>query len=252
MAWWDERLVSFDVESTGVDVEQDRIVTAAVVAVGGGLEPQTVSWLLDPGIEIAEGATAVHGITTEHAVQNGQDAWVGIADIAQALGEVIERGAPIVDYNAPFDLTMLDRECRRYGVEPPPLELARVIDPLVIGKWLERYRRGSRKLSAVCAHYGIELGDDAHDAGADALAAARLAWWMGAKANFVARHPEVIAGRSEWKRVRGDLDALHASQVVWAAEQARGLRAYFEGRGEVERAASVREGWPLYDVPVSS
>ncbi len=50
MSWHQGPLVGFDLETTGTDVESDRIVTAALVR----LEPDgTVSeqrtWLLDPG-----------------------------------------------------------------------------------------------------------------------------------------------------------------------------------------------------------
>jgi DNA polymerase-3 subunit epsilon len=53
----------------------------------------------------------------------------------------------------------------------PPLQERQfellVVDPLVIDKWLDRYRKGSRKLEAICAHYGAVL-DEAHDADFDA------------------------------------------------------------------------------------
>ena len=58
----------FDLETTGVDVTTDRIVTAHVGLLGpDGVALRSQSWLADPGVEIPEGATAVHGITTAHA-----------------------------------------------------------------------------------------------------------------------------------------------------------------------------------------
>jgi DNA polymerase-3 subunit epsilon len=199
----------------------------------------------DPGVPIPEEATAVHGITAETLeVRQAMDAPAAMDELAIMIDHAISEGVPIVAYNARYDLTILDRELRRHGLVVPDWQNARVIDPHVIDKWLHRFRRGSRKLVDVAAHYGVDL-DDAHDAGADALAAARLAYVLAKRANFEARHPEVIAGRAEWKRIRGDLDALHAAQVEWAAEQARGLRAYFAGQGKTEEEASVSEDWPL-------
>src|SRR5699024_4273484 len=78
-----------------------------------------------------------------------------------------------VVYNAPYDLTLLDRECRRHGLEPINAP-GPVIDPLVIDKTVDRYRKGKRTLEVAAAHYQVAL-DDAHDAGADAIAAGRVA-----------------------------------------------------------------------------
>jgi DNA polymerase-3 subunit epsilon len=246
MAWYDERLCAFDVETTSVDPEQARIVQAHLVFVGGGQAAQTNDWLIDPGVPIPAEATKVHGITDERVRAEGQAAPHVIGMICFAVAQTIRKGVPIVAYNAPYDLTVLDRECRRHGPSPPDWSAIRVIDPLVIDKWADRFRRGSRRLAAVCEHYGVELGTDAHDAGADALAAARLAWKMTHKADLVrARHPEIINRRASWKRVREDLDALEDAQRLWASEQAIGLRAYFEGRGEHEKAATVHGHWPL-------
>jgi DNA polymerase-3 subunit epsilon len=244
--WADGRLLAFDVETTSVDVEMARIVQAAQVYVGGGRPTDSTVLWINPGVLIPEEATAVHGITAETLeVHGAMDAPAAMDELAHMIDLAIGDSVPIVAYNARYDLTILDRELRRYGMVVPRWEDARVIDPHVIDKWLHRFRRGSRKLADVCAHYGVDLGDGAHDAGADALAAARLAYVLAKRANFEARHPEVIAGRAEWKRIRGDLDALHAAQVRMAADQARGLRDYFERQGKVEEAASVVEDWPV-------
>jgi DNA polymerase III epsilon subunit-like protein len=247
--WYDGRIASFDTETTGVDPEADRIVTASLVSVGGG-EPTVASrWLVNPGIEITEGATAVHGITNEHAREHGQPAPGAIGEIAFGIRRVIREGWPLTVYNAPFDLTMVDRECRRHRIDPPDWSKLYVIDPFVIWKWADRFRRGSRKLTAACECFGVELGAGAHDADLDALAVARLAWRMfhpaEGKPLVQGRHPEIIARRAFWKTIKGSLIALQDAQRGWQAEQAEGLRLHFEGKGEIEKAATVRVGWPL-------
>jgi DNA polymerase-3 subunit epsilon len=68
MSWHTKRLAAFDIETTGVNPESDRIVTAAVSLLGGGQPAEHLSWLVDPGIEIPAGASSVHGITTERAL----------------------------------------------------------------------------------------------------------------------------------------------------------------------------------------
>ncbi|PBC72227.1 hypothetical protein BX265_6850, partial [Streptomyces sp. TLI_235] len=38
--WPMGRMASFDIESSGLDLEQDRIVTASVILVGGGQDTE--------------------------------------------------------------------------------------------------------------------------------------------------------------------------------------------------------------------
>src|SRR5690606_9444921 len=79
----------------------------------------------------------------------------------------------ITVFNAPYDLSLLHREALRHGLEPLAAP-SPVIDPLVIDKAVDRYRRGKRTLEVSAEHYGVDLLD-AHDAGADAIAAGRVA-----------------------------------------------------------------------------
>jgi DNA polymerase-3 subunit epsilon len=244
MAWHDGRLLAFDLETTAADPEAARIVQYAIGYVGGGRDTEIVAPIVNPGVEIPEGASEVHGITTDQAVAEGRDARESVNIVAGIVKATIEGGHPIVAFNARYDLTVLDRECRRHGVVVPDWERALVVDPFVVDKFLDRFRRGSRKLNAVCAHYGAKL-DEAHEAGADAVAAARLAWVMAKRGQVVARYPDVLAVGAEWKRVKDVLPSLHMAQVKWALLQADGLREYFERQGKTEEAVGVRGEWPV-------
>jgi DNA polymerase-3 subunit epsilon len=258
--WHDGRLTAFDLETTAPDPEEARIVSFAISTVGGGLASENLSAIVDPGVEIPEEAAAIHGITTERARAEGSPPVEALRAIISAIASTAILSAhPLVIFNARYDLTVLDRECRRHGVEPLDTDRIRVVDPFVLDKWLDRYRKGSRKLDAMAEHYADlferatgkkprdVLAGDGHDAGNDAAAAARLAWLIARYGKVMLRYPqhEVIAQRTEWKRVRDDIDALHAAQQRWAvAEQIR-LRGYFESVGQHEDAASVREAWPI-------
>jgi DNA polymerase-3 subunit epsilon len=228
-------MCAFDLESTGVDPETARIVTACVVQVGGGQPPQPATWVADPGVEIPEEAAKIHGYSTERARAEGRPIVEVVEEITAALGQVLAYGIPIVAMNARYDLTVLDRECRRHGVETL---LDRyiddviwpVIDPFVIDKAVDRYRRGKRTLTALCEHYQVKL-DGAHDSAADAIAAARVAWRLGAT------RPELAAM---------DIEALHHAQIEWARVQAEGLREYFaKTPGKEHLAETVHANWPL-------
>lgn len=236
MSWHIARLAAFDIETTGVDYEHDRIVTAAVHLVGDDRESESFDWLVNPGIEIPAGATAVHGVTNEQAQAEGQDPSQAVDEITDLLAKQLAAGIPIVAFNARFDLTILDREARRNGLEPlvdrvGGPEALLVVDPLIIDKQLDRFRKGKRTLDAVCEQYGVPL-DNAHAAGDDALAAARLAWKLGEK----------------YDELSGvELADLHSQQTQWATAQAESLEEYFRGRGRDEH---VERAWPV--VPVGA
>lgn len=94
MSWHTEPLVGFDLETTGVNVETARIVTAAAVDHKPGDSIDTLPdrarlWLSDVGgMRIPAEATAVHGITTEHAHANGRPAAQVADEIADVLAAV--------------------------------------------------------------------------------------------------------------------------------------------------------------------
>ena len=80
------RLAVFDVETTGIDVETAHIVSACVAVLeADGEVVDRWDWLADPGVEIPEGASAVHGITTERARALGRPAVDVVAEITQTL-----------------------------------------------------------------------------------------------------------------------------------------------------------------------
>lgn len=247
-AWVDNRLYACDFESTGVDPETARIVTAAVAIVGGGLETDTLTLLADPGIPIPAEASAIHGISTEHARAHGHPAKDVLFVVLNALAARMP-GCAVVCHNARYDLTLLDREARRHGLTPlidrePVLH---VVDTRVVDLHLDRFRRGQRTLVDLCRHYGARM-DQAHDAAFDAIAAARVAWVIGKHADVVRRvrdHDEAVELtrlRRTWDAVRGDLPALHEAQVQWAFEQAEGLEDHFERAGTPQQ---VPRDWPV-------
>lgn len=226
MSTWSDHLAVFDLETTGIDVETCRIVSATVAVLDiNGTAVERLDWLVDPGIEIPAGATSVHGITTEHAVEHGRDASEAVAEIVTALRRHLGDGLPIVAYNAPYDLTLLDREAVRHGVAPL-VSPSPVVDPLVIDKAVDKYRKGKRTLEVTSAFYGVAL-DDAHDAGADAIAAGRVAQ---------AIH------RAHKGTLPATLDELHALQVTWYRQQAESFQDYMRRSRDPEFLADT--AWP--------
>ncbi|WP_329414803.1 3'-5' exonuclease [Streptomyces sp. NBC_00704] len=232
MAWYQELLIGFDLETTGTDPREARIVTGAVIEVRDGQVLGHREWLADPGVEIPADAVAVHGISNERAAAEGAPA----DRVADALADVLtgywRTGVPVVAYNAAFDLTLLSAELRRHGLPSLSdrlggLDPAPVVDPYTIDRSVDRYRRGKRNLEAVCGEYGVPL-ERAHDASADALAAARLA------CAIAVRHPKVASlGPAE----------LHRRQIEWYAQWAADFQDFLRRKGDAD--AVVDSAWPM-------
>ena len=223
--WHSGLLGSYDCETTGTDPFSARLVSAAfVTSVGDRHE-----FLVDPGVEIPEGAAAVHGISTEHARAHGAKPEEALERIAALLADHLGAGAPLIVFNAPFDLTLLEAELERHGLKAlrDRVEaVAPIVDPLLIDRTLDRYRKGSRTLEAQCGHYGVTI-ENAHDACADALAALEVATAQ------VLRFPELAEASAA---------ELHARQAEWKVAAEEDFAAYRARRGE---AYVPEPGWPV-------
>lgn len=224
-SWHRRRRVGFDVETTSRYPEEARIVSAALVVFDPAEPetPRTREWLVNPGIEIPEETTAIHGITTEHAQAEGLEAAEAVRQIVLALTKEFDDGAAVVIMNAPYDLTVLREEAARYAVgfpEPEP-----IIDPLVIDKQVDKYRRGKRRLGDLAATYGVQL-QDAHSAAPDAQAGVEVANALADK------YPQLQIPAAE----------LHQLQIGWKAEQAADFQAYLR---RTRPDAVIDPSWPL-------
>ena len=226
---WIKVVGVFDLETTGVDVAADRVVTAHVGLLdAAGSVIRARDWLADPGVEIPEGAAAIHGISTARARAEGRPAAAVVTEVVEALRALLDAGIPVVAYNAAYDFSLLKHEALRHGI--PPLEApSPVIDPLVMDKRYDRYRRGKRTLEVVAAHYAVRL-DGAHDACADAVAAGRVAQALAAR--FAPWLPETA-------------EELHTRQIGWARAQAASLTDYFVQIGRLDPEERLDGTWPV-------
>lgn len=227
-AWHTGAMLAWDTETTGPDPQHDRIVTCTIAKIHNSLNG-TRHWMIAPEIPISDGAAEVHGITNDHAQERGEDPAGALGQIADELTHAIKAGIPLVAYNAGFDFTILDRELGRHGLTCP-LDEALVIDPFVLWKQLDRFRKGKRTLTAACEAFNVRF-DGAHDSTADALAAARVAWVLAE------RYPDEL---------QIDLGRLHANQKAWKAEQAASLESYFRRQGKTD---DVAREWPVQPLP---
>lgn len=244
-AWWHGGMACLDTESTGVDLEHDRLVEMcfAIIRPTAPRREDRVTVrrsLINPGVDVPAEAAAVHGYTTERLQAEGRPPAEVIDVMTGDIALAIVAGLPLVVMNAPFDLTLIDRECTRHRL--PTLDdrldgrpIAPVIDPLVLDKYLVEKRKrvsatqGARQLKTLAQVWGVGWDDDlAHAAEYDALQAARVVWQM------CERSP-TIAAMSPMQ--------LHRAQVGWAARQADDLRAWLDANRKPHDG--VPTDWPM-------
>lgn len=257
--WWHGGMSSLDTETTGISVEDDRIVQISLAIIrptAPTIEERVKrrTELINPGVPVPGEAAAVHGYTTERLQAEGGDPAAMLDVFAGDIALAITAGLPLVIMNACFDLTILDRDCRRNGV-PTIVErldgrpLAPVIDPLVLDRQLIRFRKrvsdtqGARQLKTLCQVWqvggtadGAVHWDDAmaHAADYDTLQAARVVWRMCEREPRIARLTPM---------------ELHDKQIGWAHTQALDLAAWFRKQGEQAKADSVSTDWPMRVAP---
>jgi DNA polymerase III subunit epsilon len=252
-SWHTGPMLAFDLETTGPLPDTARIVTAYSRWVNCPTDDE-VEWLLDPGIEIPPGATAVHGVTTERARRYGMAAAEGVQEIAETLTQAVEARVPVIGHNVAYDLTVVDRECRRYGRSTTGWDELLVVDTMVLDKHVWKYRKGSRKLVDVAQTYGVPIRGDAHDAAADAMAAARIGYriaQIGATPVDLRDPQHRLVGRGGqlaqcFEDAFCPADQLHQWQRIWAADQAESLEAHFR---KTDPTATVDREWPIRPLP---
>jgi DNA polymerase-3 subunit epsilon len=223
-------LLSIDTETTSTDPFDARIVEVAAVEVApDGTATDEWSTIVNPGIEVPDEAAAIHGITTERACNEGIEPLAALGGLAGRVWEHIERHngqAGLVMFNARFDWPLILTEAERHGVDMPCF--ASILDPYLIDRMADRYRKGKRQLTLVADHYGVDLGDQAHGALADATAAGRVMW------QILDRYPAI-----------GD----HTLASLWL-RQVKGHetdRERFEDymRRNVDPSTEIVAGWPI-------
>jgi len=227
--WWPGPVLGFDTETTGVDVAADRIVTAALVRRDND-GSQVRTWLLDPGVEIPPAATRIHGVTTRQAREQGVAPAVALDEIATALADALRQDVPVVAFNARFDLRLLDTELTRHGLPTLPDRLGHpvrpVLDPLVLDRAKDRYRKGPRTLGAMCKAYEVTQSGALHTADIDVHAT------LDVLDRILTRYPDLTTT---------PLDTLHDQQITWHHTWAESFNAYQQRSGRPTRTDT---DWP--------
>lgn len=205
----DGLLPVLDFESTDKDPLTARTVSVAysIVKPDGTLHKDSLYAIVRPdGYEIPKEASDIHGITQEQAMEKGLPLREVLDGVMHLYRRTVERGLPLVIYNARYDWPMLRKEHERcYGQQLAVRPM--IVDPLVISRATNRYRKGGHKLEDIARDFGYELGDGAHDAQADCLATAfvcralfRKAWARLGKLRDHELHQFQVEAHEAWRK----------------------------------------------------
>ena len=152
-------LVFFDLETTGIDMVNDRIVEICILKVFPDGRTEVKTRRVNPTIPIPAQATAIHGITNEDVKDCPT-----FKEIAKSLVQLIE-GCDFAGYNSnKFDLPLLAEEFIRAGIDFD-LKKRKFIDVQTIFHKMEQ-----RTLVAAYKFYCDKDLDNAHSAEADTVA----------------------------------------------------------------------------------
>lgn len=189
-------LVFLDLETTGLDTAKDRIVEIGLVKVLPGGARETIVERMDPGIDIPEPASKVHGIRNEDVRGLfGKPRFPKLATKLLAfLGDADLAGFNSISY----DLPLFVSECARHKVEFT-LAGRRLLDAKVVfhtkeTSW-DRYIMGPRDLTAAVRFYCGRQLEGAHSAGADASATADV---LLAQLERYPDLPREVQGLHDW------------------------------------------------------
>ena len=238
----DGGIAVFDLETTGVDVETDRIVTAFFgVLDRHGKVVAGRNFIVKPeGYIIPDEASAIHGVTTEMAIADGEGGAEVVAGIAERfLDWCRDKGLTLTGHNLSYDLTLMDREIMRYHPGRSMAKLLRgvtIADTLVLDKHFDPYRKGKRTLIVTAEHYGVELSEEeAHGAQADAIASGRIFLKMLQGNKMLQNTPP---------------SRFMTDQAKWKKEQASSLQRYFRTQADpLQPDAIVNGEWPFQARP---
>ncbi len=178
-------LVFFDLETTGLDLVNDRVVELSYYKLYPNGSSESKTYRINPERHISEESTGIHGITDEDV----RDCPT-FKQIAQEVVNVL-RDSDLAGYNSNhFDVPMLAEELLRAGMTDFDLRKHHRIDAFVIFQ-----KNEPRNLTAAYRFYCGKDLENAHSANADTMATAEV---LMAQLERYPDLPDTIEGLAEY------------------------------------------------------
>lgn len=187
-------LAFFDLETTGIQIQKDRIVEIAIAKanIDGSIEVKTRR--INPGIPIPLEASLVHGIYDEDVKDEPN-----FRQVAKSLAQFLE-GCDLAGFNSnKFDVPMLIEEFLRNDIEFD-LKNRKLIDAQRIFHLME-----PRNLSAAYKFYCQKELINAHSAEADVLATLEV---LNAQVKHYENVPRLDDEGKEFFPIQNDMNVL--------------------------------------------
>lgn len=221
-------LLGFDTETTGISLSKDAICSATLVLKWPNTTWDSygvIPWIINPHQAVHPEASKVNGFTDEYLQEHGVEPVQALEEIASIITLAQQKHIPLLAYNAPFDVHMLEQNLTRWGLPTIQERLAQssdellVVDPLVIDRAISN-REGRRTLTATTYYYGVVPHGDFHDATADTIAAVDL------MEPITRLYPQInelpLQQLMSWQRQAHETQ--QASYAQWAEQHGRSVR----------------------------
>lgn len=197
-------LVFFDLETTGTDISNDRIVEISLLKLNPDNSEELNTFLINPGIPIPPGATAVHGISDKDVADKPI-----FLTLAPEILKIISN-SDLCGYNLlKFDLPILRMEFSRNNI---PFDIAGIslIDPMRIFM-----KNEPRDLTSALKFYCNESLEDAHSAEADIIATKKV---LLAQIERYSDLPKTVSGLSEYSNEGSNRYADISGKLMYNAQ----------------------------------
>jgi len=220
-------IIFFDVEATGIDIVNDRIVEISYLKVYPDGHQESGTYLINPTIPIPEKASKIHGITDEDV----KDAPT-FEQLAPKLAKIFE-GCDLVGFNSnKFDIPILVEEFLRAGIDID-LKKRKFIDVQVIF-----HKKEQRTLSAAYKFYCNKELENAHSSMSDTIATFEI---LKAQLECYPDLPHDVEGLSKFSSHTRNVD--YVGRIVYDED---GKEVFNFGKYKGQRVEDVLKKDPAY------
>ena len=164
-----DHYIAFDVETTGLDYSNDRIIEVGAVLFENGKPTKTFSTLVNPKVWISKQASDINHITNKMIKEAPCEEEI-YKELVEFLGDALNRKTVICAHNAIFDMSFLANTLGRLGYKGDIC----YVDTLSISQSLVPHLF-DHKQTTVADYFGIS-NEQEHRAATDAKVCGEILW----------------------------------------------------------------------------